>query len=44
MLKNKTTLFFKNEAEAYRKNYSIISAKYGYAKNTTFIYKKIATV
>ena len=41
-IKDETTLFFKNKAEAFRKNYSIISAKYVHAKNTTFIYKKIA--
>ena len=36
-IKDKTTLFFKNKAEAFRKNYSIISAKYVNAKNTTSI-------
>ena len=40
-IKDKTTLFFKNKAEAFRKNYSTISAKYVHAKNTTFIYKKL---
>ena len=33
--------FFLNKAEAFRKNYSIISAKYVHVKNTTFIYKKL---
>ena len=40
-IKDKTTLLFKNKAEAFRKNYSIISAKYVHVKNTTFIYKKL---
>ena len=31
-IKDKTTLFFKNKAEAFRKNYSIISAKYVHVK------------
>ena len=29
IIKDKTTLFFKNKAEAFRKNYSIISANQG---------------
>ena len=41
IIKDKTTLFFKNKAEAFRKNYSINSAKYVHVKNTTFIYKKL---
>ena len=40
-IKDKTTFFLKNKAEAFRKNYSIISAKYVHVKNTTFIYKKL---